>query len=58
MRRHSWNLWPSADNPNNYIVWAQGCRGTIVNLRINGVTGEVDRRLIRLPYKLWYKEMV
>ena len=59
MRRHSWNLWKAADMKElDRVVWADGGRNLIVNMLINGATGNVDKRFIRRPYDLWYKEMV
>ena len=57
MRKNSYNLHPAASGkPGDMVVWADGPRRMIVNLLINGVTGEVDQRLIRRCNDLWYKE--
>ena len=56
-RIRSWNLWPAAEGkPGDFVVWASGGWNLTVNLRINGTTGEVDRRLVKRAGMLWYKE--
>ena len=56
-RIRSYNLWPAADGkPGDCVVWASGGWKLTVNLRINGATGEVDRRLVKSVGKMWYRE--
>lgn len=57
MRKQSYNLHPAAGKkPGDMVAWVACGWKLTVNLLLNGTTGEVDQRLIKRCYDLWYHQ--
>ena len=54
VKKHSYYIYEPAQGGKTMVVWTYTRARTLVNMGYNPFTGEVDRRLTRKSYRLFF----